>query len=456
MKRDFDVLVLGGGSGAKLAYDLSCEGYRTAIFEEGDLGGTCLNRGCIPSKMLIHTAELADEFARAPLFDLAAGSIRCHFRKLTERVDRSVSKWSREMAAGVKSNPHLEYIRKSARFLNAHTLEVGKEKLSAEKIFIATGGVPFIPPIKGLEETPYLTSTEALFLKRLPKELVVIGAGYIAAELGFFFAALGSKVTILARGDFLGREDRDVVKEFLKVFGKSVTVHMDCAVDEVLFEGGRFRIKAKRKIIGADQLLVAAGIRGATSSLGLENTRIGTDAKGFIEVDRYLRTKEKGVWALGDVIGGPFLRHKANFEANYLFDALFVSKKSKPIRYPPIPYAIFSSPQIAGVGLSEKELQEKKISYVTGGCALARTARGTAILPQAGFVKLLFDRESQKLLGAKLIGEEASTMCHIVSAFLHGKAKLRDLLEIIYIHPSLPEAIQSAAQSALEQFSSLR
>lgn len=446
----FDVIVLGGGAGAKLAHALSLEGYSCAVVDRDIPGGTCLNHGCIPSKMLIHTAELVKKFERADLFNLRTGKIHCAFSSLVSRVTEEVTKKSKEMRAGMKKNSKLTFFHDGAVFLDAKTIQVGKKHISAKTIFLATGAHAFIPKIPGLEKTPYLTSKEALRLKKRPKHLIIIGGGYIGAELGFYFSALGSKVTLLTRSTLLSKEDHHIREEFAKIFSKTTSVHNHTLPESVSHKNGEFIVKCKTKVFRGDQLLIATGVRGLANGLQLNVTKVATDSKGFIKVNRKLQTAEKHIFAFGDAIGPPFFRHKANFEAEYLLKAQFLSKKAAPISYPLVPHAIFSYPQVARIGKTEEELKKEKISYIVGSCKYSETARGMAVLPEGGLVKLIFEKHTHKLLSSHIVGEEAATLCHILSAFQNKQATLKDIAEMIYIHPALPEVIAKAAQNALE------
>lgn len=456
-KETFDVIIIGGGSGAKLASALSEKGFYVAVIDREILGGTCLNHGCIPSKMLIHSAEIAKQIQRAALFNLDVEVTGCHFNELVTRVTEEVTRQAKQMTSSFVKNPRLNFFQNSCKFVDSKTLQVGKSFITAKKIIIASGAHPYIPSIPGLDGTPYITSREALRLKKLPKHLVIIGGGYIAAELGFFFSALGAKVTVLARSKLLSKEDEDITKEFTRIFKTYTSLRLKTKVTSVNYQKKAFYInyteQSKKGAIEADQLLVATGIRGFTENLGLENTKIKVDRKGFIKVNQYLKTDEKQVWSMGDAIGDPCFRHTANFEAEYLLKILSSSKRPSPIHYPAIPHGIFSYPQVSGVGMSEKRLKEMNISYVVGKCDFSKTGRGLAIQPEGGFAKLLFEKKTQRLLGAQIIGPKACSICHILSAFIQKKGKLEDVLNIIYIHPSLPEVIMKAAQEAEKIFS---
>jgi len=449
--RKYDIIIVGGGSGALLAKALADLHYRIAIVEQEAMGGTCLNRGCIPSKMLIHTAEIVMNLRRAHLFNLSVPSWHCNFKDLVQRVSKTVDQKSKRMTSFYQEHPLIDYFHKPAQFINSKVLQVGKDQLTAKKFFLSVGARPLIPQIPGLNETPFLTSKEALRLEKQPNHLVIIGGGYIAAELGFFYASLGTKVTLLVRKkNMLTREDISIQKEFPKLFGSYCNILFGAEVSFVSYAKKQFSIEyqeeKKNKKLKADALLVATGLTPWTDHLGLENTAIETDDKGFILVNKTLRTKEKHIWAFGDCIGEPFYRHSANFEAEYLLETLFKKKRSFPIDYTLMPHAIFSYPQVASVGKTEQQLKKERIPYFIGKSEYQKSARGLALLPEGGFVKLLFSQQNEELLGAHILGEDAATLCHILISFLKYKAKLKDIKEMIYIHPSLPEVVRDAAK----------
>jgi len=340
-----------------------------------------------------------------------------------------------------------------ATFLSNKVIQVGKTKITAKKIFIATGAKPFIPPIEGLKDTPYMTSTQALRSRKLPKKLVVIGGGYIACELGYAYSALGSTVTWLVRDkSLLRREDGEVSATFTKIFSQHHNILFKTNTTKVEYKRGRFIIHTKKgnkkSKITADALLVATGVVPNTDTLGLENTDIKTSKRGFIKVNSYLESSVKNVFALGDCVGNYMFRHSVNFEGQYLFDTHYYSKKKKSIKYPPMPHAVFTHPEIAGVGATEEQLQEKGIEYVVGNNEYEKSAMGMARLSKDEFVKLLFHKKTKKLLGAHIVGEEASTMIHQLIYAMTFNATSDDLLKMIYIHPALPEIVRNAARNA--------
>jgi len=452
--KNYDVIVIGSGGGAKITSPAARLGLKVAVIEKDKLGGTCLNRGCIPSKMLIHPADVADEIKHARKFNInASPDFTVDFDRLVTRISQTVDRDSDGIVAGYKKNPNIEYLHGTARFVSNKIIRLGEEELSAGKIFLAGGARPQVPNIPGLEGTPFMTSTEALRNIRLPKKLVVIGASYIACELGHAYGALGSEVHFLVRSRFLRHEDEDIQKEFTRAFSQKYHCHLGCVPLHVSYAPGLFSIayrdaNDKEHTIEADALLIATGVIPNSDTLALENTDISLTEEGFIRVDERLETEVPGIYALGDCIGKYFFRHSVNFEGEYLFRRVFIDNSNEPIRYPPVGHAVFTNPQVAGVGKTQQELDAEEVDYVVGTNPYAKSAQGMARLSDEGFAKLLIEAQSGRILGAHIIGPEASNMIHTVIAFMTMDGTLDDLLKMIYIHPALPEIVRNAARKA--------
>lgn len=454
MDKHYDVIVIGSGGGTKLVSPVAKLGKKVALIEKGPLGGTCLNRGCIPSKMLIHTAQLASMIRDAKRFEIHLKSpFEVDFEHLVKRVCSTIDQESDSIAPLYQENPNIDYYPHEGRFVDKMTLEVGGERLTADKIFIAVGARAAIPKIPGLEKVPYMTYQEALRNTKKPKKLIVLGGGFIATELGYFYSAVGVETEFLVRSVLLRKEDDDIREAFQEAFAKQVKLRLPCDFQEVKHENGIFTVSYKdgegnlQKAEG-DALIVATGIKPWTDSLNLGKTDVQVDEKGYVIVDDHLRTTAKNIWALGDCVGNYLFRHTANFEGEYLFRTLFGNPANEPITYKGVPHAVFSHPEIAGVGKTERELKEAKIPYIIGKNTYMQSARGMALLPETGFVKLLFEKHSLKLLGAQIIGEEASNMVHMLIMAIQMDATLDDLLGLIYIHPALPEIVRNAARAA--------
>ena len=456
----FDVIVIGSGGGTKIALPAAKRGLKTALIERDAFGGTCLNRGCIPSKMLIYPADMIHAIRHARRVNVFADQqIEGDFSALVQRVTDTVTQMSRHFVEGVRQLDHLDYISGSARFVADKEIEVNGRRITAPAIFIATGARPSIPEIPGLAETPYMTSSEALRCDRLPPRMIVIGASYIACELGHVYEAFGTETHFLVRSALLRQEDDDIRTAFAEDFRQRHTLHMGFEPVDVRWEDDLFCVrmrhneKGTEKELYAEALLVSTGVDPVTDDLGLEHTAITCNDKGFIEVDDHLRTAVPGVYALGDCIGNYLFRHSVNFEGEYLMRTLFEAPSDEPIHYGAVPRAVFTVPEVAVVGAGEKQLQQQGIDYVVGRADYADSNMGMARMLENGFAKLLFERSSHRLLGAHIIGEEASDLIHMLILGMQQQVTVEDLLQMIYIHPALPELIRDAVRDARAQLS---
>jgi len=451
--KKFDIITIGSGGGAKISSPAASLGFKVAVIEKDRLGGTCLNRGCIPSKMLIHPADVAIAIKEAKRFDIHNDpKFTVDFQKLISRISQTVDSDSDKITVSYSKHPNITYFKGEAKFLENKIIEVNGEQLTGDKIFIAVGSRPQIPEIPGLAGTPYMTSTEALRKQSLPESMIIIGGGYIACELGHAYGALGTKTHFLVRSSLLRHEDSEVSSEFQKVFSQYHDIHLNAVPTKVEYTDGVFCVhythEGQPQTIKAKSLLIATGIVSNTDTLDLLNTDIELKKGGLIKVNDYLETSVENIYALGDCIGNYFFRHSVNFEGEYLFDWLFAGKPKTPIAYPPVPHAIFTHPQVAGVGVTEDELKRQGVDYFVGLNPYKSSAMGMALLSEYGFCKLLFERKNRKLLGGHIIGDEASDMIHMVIAYMNMNATLDDMLRTIYIHPALPEIVRNAARKA--------
>ncbi len=436
-------------------------GLKVAVIERDKLGGTCLNHGCIPSKMLIHPADIGVQIEQAARFSLKnVGKPIVDFKALVTRVNATIDAESASIAPIYRDHENIDLYAGEAHFMADKVVRVGDDVLTAKNVFISVGCRPDIPDIPGLSDTPYWTYFEGLRNTTQPKKLLILGGGYISTELGHFFGSLGTEVEFLQRSTLLRKEDDDIREEFLRVFTNRFPCRLGISFRHVSHANDTFTV-AYTDPMGVDRqtqgdaLLVVTGVTPNTDSIYLENTVIQLDRSGYVKVDDHLQTTVKGVYALGDCIGRKLYRHTVNYEGEYLFRTLYGEPSTEPLRYPPIPYAIFTHPQIGGVGAKESELKEQGVDYYRGVNKYADSAMGMALLSDHGFVKLLFDRRTDKLLGASIIGEEAATMVHMLIAFMKMGATLHDLLDTIYIHPALPEVIRNAARKAKAEAASV-
>ncbi len=452
MEKRFDVIVIGAGSGLEISSEAANRGLKVAVVEQSAFGGTCLNRGCIPSKMLIRSADVMDEIKRAQLLGINAKVLGIDWNFIMKRANGFVDKEARELEQANKEAKNITVYKTTAKFVGKKKLKVGKDVITADKIFICAGTRPSIPPISGLDKVNYITSDEALRLKKQPASLVIIGGGYIAAELAHFFGSLGTKVTILQRSGWLvTAEDSEIAQVFTKVFEKKHNVILNSSINRVFKQGKNIAVEytvgAKKQVVSAEQLLVATGRIPNTDILEVEKTGIITHKPGFITTNEFMETNVPGIWAIGDIAGVYLFKHSANLEAAYANYNAFNPKNKAKVPYDAMPHAIFSSPQIAGVGMTEDALKEQKIPYVVGKYAYYDTAYGKSIEDKDGFVKVLADPKTRQILGCHILGSDASILIHEVVVAMKGKLGVNGILNAVHVHPALPEVVQRAFSS---------
>ncbi|MCP4449842.1 MAG: dihydrolipoyl dehydrogenase [Planctomycetes bacterium] len=449
MATQYDVIVIGSGGGMKIALPAARMGLKTALIEQDAVAGTCLNRGCIPSKMLIYPSELPGLLQEAKRIDVHTRTKpTVNFPALIERISRTVDAMSASQRDALLDTPNLDFIPAHGEFVADRVIQAGSQRLTAPNIFIATGSRPSIPDIPGLAGTPFMTSQEALRRRALPKRLLIIGASYIAVELGTAYAGVGARVDFIVRSRFLRQEDREISLAFAKQFDKRHEIHQGMVPQDVRFKDGLFTVTSQDKTLQGDALLVATGTVPCTDNLGLNHTRIRTTHGGFIQVNNHLQTQVNGVYALGDCIGRYLFRHTVNYEGEYLVRTVLEHGPNVPLDYGPVPHAIFTNPEIAGVGLTEEQAQAQDLAYAVGRAAYADSNAGLARGYDHGFAKLLIDRPSRRILGAHVLGPEASNMIHLFILGMKTRATVDDLLDMIFIHPALPEIARDAARDA--------
>lgn len=465
-EENFDLIVIGSGSGLDVANAAASQNLKVAIIEKNMMGGTCLNRGCIPSKLLIHSANVAETIRRANIFGINAENFSVDFEKIVERVNDITDTGSEAIRKSYQNSDNPKLFLKECKFVGEKKIAFNDGgitiTITADKILIASGTSPKIPEIKGLKESRFITSDEALRLKQQPRVLTFIGGGYITCELAYFYGSLGTEINIIQLGDTLiPNEDEEISQKFTEVFSKRYNVYLGYRTEtitrkrnnEVNDSSDIFHITAKndtseRKVeLESDQLLVAVGRVPSSYSLDLQRTGVKVNEKGFVIVDEYLETNVKGIFALGDIVGHFQFKHNANHEAQYVYHNILNSDKI-PVDYTAMPHAIFSSPQVAGVGFTEQQLKKQdKNDYVKSIYPYIQTAMGKAIEDRNGFVKFLVNRKDKKILGCHIIGTDASTLIHeVLVAMKGGDGTINSIKKTIHIHPALSEVIAKAAE----------
>ncbi len=448
---EYDLIVIGAGSGLNISSLAAGQyGWKVALVEKGPLGGTCLNRGCIPSKMLIHVADLAEEIRGAKKLGLTAEITKIDFAGIVERVSKTVDGDAESILAANKSIENIQVYQAEGFFVEPKILDVGGKKITADKIVIAAGGRPFVPPIPGLEEVEHMTSLEALRLTEQPESMIVIGGGYIATELGHFYGALGTKMTFVEMGQRLVfREDDDISEAFTKSFSEKYEVLLEHKAVQVAEKDGEKVVTVEDKSgqqreLRAESLLLAVGRRSNSDLLKVADVGIEVDQRGFIQVDEHFQTAVEGVWAFGDIIGKAPFKHISNAESRVVAHNIKESEQ-QTMDYSIVPHAIFSSPQVAGVGVTEQEAKEQGLSYKTSTHEYKKTGMGLAMGEELGFVKFITDPKSKKILGCHIIGPQASTLIHeVIVAMTAASAEIDAIRSSIHIHPALSEVVQRA------------
>ena len=454
--KEYDFIVIGTGSAMEIVNALIEDNpsMRAAIIDKDEPGGICLTRGCIPSKILIYPAELIRTIERAEEFGISADIKNVNFQKVMQRMRTIIYEEINNLRQGLSHSKNVDYYNSVAEFVAPYTLKVGNETITSKLIFLCCGSKPVIPAIGGLESVPYLTSDTILKLDSLPKSVAIIGGGYIAAEYGHFLSAMGSKVTVIGRNpQFIPEEEPEVSALAKRELQKHMTVITNHEVRRVEnASAGKRRVIAVDRETGSeaeivtDEILIASG-RGSNSDiLHPEKARIKTDEKGWIIVNEYLETSQPNVWAFGDADGKYLFKHVANYEALLVyFNA--VQKKGVKVDYHAVPHAVFTYPEIASVGLKEKEAIEKygQENVLIGFHRYEDTAKGEAMGVRDYFVKVILEKNTLKIIGAHIIGPYASVLIQeIVNVMYTDEQTAEPLIKAMHIHPALSEVVARA------------
>ncbi|MCY0900605.1 MAG: dihydrolipoyl dehydrogenase [Firmicutes bacterium] len=455
LTEEVDVVVIGGGPGGYVAAIRAAQlGKSVTLVDKDELGGVCLNRGCIPSKALISSAHHYDD-ARKELFPGIRTTAELDFGEVQRWKQGVVDK----MTGGVRTllkGHGVEVIRGEAFFAKPDEVRIMTETEAHGYRFahaiVATGSRPI--ELKSIPFGPrVLSSTEALALTEVPKRLIVIGGGYIGIELGQAFARFGSKVTIVEGSpSILPLFDAQLSRLVVRTLkAQDVAVHTDALAQSVKEDGDgitlTFTVKGEEKQVTADYILVTVGRRPNTEELGLETAGVKLTERGLIEVDSQCRTSAAHIFAIGDIVAGPALAHKASYEGKVAAEV--IAGHSSVVDYRCLPSVVFSDPEIASVGLSEMEARERYGNIAVGRFHFAANGRAVALQADAGFVRLIAEQETGLLVGAQVIGMEASNLIAELALAIELSATLEDVALTIHAHPTLGEMVMEAAEVAL-------
>jgi dihydrolipoamide dehydrogenase len=443
----YDVIVVGSGCGAIIAGEAAEQGLSVALVEEGLMGGTCLNFGCIPSKMLLYPADRIVEIQEAQKLGIRAEVKEVEFPAILERMRTSIRADREQMRKAILDYGAIDLYETEAHFTGELTLDAGGQAIRGKQIFLATGARTFIPPIDGLADVDYLTNESVLELTAKPEDLIIIGGGYIAVEFAHFFAAMGTRVTILEMAErLLTSEEPEISELLLRKLSERMTVHLNSQALKVEQSAGKITVLVKDKTGGQEQtysasrLMVAVGRQSNADRLQLEKTGVELDGRGYIKVDDQLQTTRKGIWAVGDANGLQMFRHMANEQAALATHIAFHKAKLK-LNTTVVPRAVFTHPQIASVGLTEAAALKGDYQVTVGKARYTDTAKGNAMLENDSFAKVVLEKGSHKLLGFHIVGSYAPELIQEVTNAMLSGGELEELSSGIHIHPALSELI---------------
>lgn len=453
MAEQYDLIVIGSGSGNAIPEDLA--GWKIAMVERDPVfGGTCLNRGCIPSKMLVLPADVAEDARHSARLGIDVRFEGADWPAIRDRVFTridAISAGGREYRA--HGSPDITLIEGTARFVGERELDVDERRISAPRILVAAGSRPIVPPVAGLYETGFHTSDTIMRLDSFPERLGILGGGYIAAEMGHVFAGLGSQVTVFARSErMLRTHDEEVSQLFTTLFGHRVDLHLGRVPSKIERTPGGVVIHCGDAQVEVDALLVATGREPNSDLLDAEIGGIELHHHGTIKVDDQMRTTAEGVWAIGDIANDYQLKHVANAEAAVAFWNIAHPDEPRTIDYKAVPAAVFGSPPIASVGLTTQAARAAGCDVVIGRRDYAGVAYGWALVDETSFAKVLVDRASGMIVGAHVIGPQAPTLIQpLVQAMQFDQPAADVASGQFWIHPALTEVVENALLDAVGQ-----
>lgn len=441
----YDAIAIGSGQAAKpLSYALADRGWKVAFIERDQLGGSCVNTGCTPTKTMVASAQVAFYARNAARWGVRANEVSVDLPAVLARKNKVVQGFRDSIQKRIEQKPNIRLVRGHARFIEPHRVQVGEEIFESEKIFIDTGTRPEIPNIAGMDSIPYLTNITIMELQEVPKHLLVLGGGYIGLEFGQMFLRFGSRVTIVHRSERILRdEDPDIAEALQKALeAEGISFCLSASAQRIEGRDGAIALTVETRkgteTMEGSHLLVATGRKPNTDELGLENAGIAVNERGYIAVNSRLETNVPGIWALGDVNGGPAFTHISYHDYQIVFGNLMEGKNlSTENRY--LPYALFTDPQLGRVGITEQQAREMGKKFKMGTYPMASVARAIERDETAGLMKIIVDGESDRILGAAILGSEGGEVVQILGAMMLAGAPYTVLKGAVYIHPTLAE-----------------
>ena len=442
--QSYDHIILGTGQATgTLLGKLIPTGDSIAVIEGGKVGGSCVNYGCTPTKALVASAKSIYVAGRGEEFGFSTGPIEINYARIRERMNGIRNGSSNGLTNWMEKTPNVTLIREWGKFEGPKQIRVGEEVIEGKKIYINVGTRPFVPPIKGIEEVPWMDSGGLLDLEELPEHLIVIGGGYIGLEFSQIYRRFGAEVTLIQRNaQLMPREDKDIadaVEAFLKEEGIRVLKGTNSV--ELRGEAGNIELDiekdGEKETIKGTHLLIATGRRPNSNTIHLEAAGIKANAKGFIEVDDYCETNVKGVYALGDVNGHGAFTHTSVNDAEIVLDHMFGGTRSISQR---IHIAgLFTDPPLGRVGMSEKEALAKGIKLLRAIRPMSRISRAKEMSETKGFAKLLVDADTDLIIGVAILGPGGDEVINMFAAIMHSGIPCRKYREVVLVHPTVSE-----------------
>jgi pyruvate/2-oxoglutarate dehydrogenase complex dihydrolipoamide dehydrogenase (E3) component len=448
----YDAIIIGIGQAGNPLTDLLAEhGLKVAVIEKKYPGGSCINYGCSPTKAMLAAAAVAYEAKHAKHWGIKVEGVQTDFKKIIKRRDDIVKKWRKGIDERIRKQSKADLIYGEASFVSENEIEIkltegGTQNITAEKIFINVGTSPQVPEIDGLPDVDYYTARSIMKLKELPEHLVILGGSYIGVEYAQMYRRLGSKVTIIQDSDqLLPREDRDIalaVHEILEKEGIKVLLKAEAQKLKQTTKGLSIKVNvdgAGEQTVKGSHLLIAIGTKPSTEALKLENAGIETDEKGSIEVDNKLETSAKNIWALGDCKGGPEFTHISYDDYRIVRNQLF-GDKTRTTDDRPVPYTLYTRPELGRIGLTEAQAKEKKKNFQVVKIEAEEVGRATLEGKEEGLLKVLINKDNDQILGAACLMERGGELAAMIQIAMMGKIPYQKLKDGVFAHPGYAEA----------------
>jgi pyruvate/2-oxoglutarate dehydrogenase complex dihydrolipoamide dehydrogenase (E3) component len=452
--KKYDAIVIGSGQGGTpLAKKLAESGLKTALIEKRWVGGTCVNDGCSPTKAMIASAKAAWSAAHGKALGVSAENIKIDFGAIIERKNSIVHSMRKNVEKGISETANLDLVLGSARFSGMKELSValnkgGSETYRADQIFINTGLAPEIPDIQGIRDIDYLTSTSIMELTELPSHLLIIGSGYIGLEFGQMFRRYGSEITILEPSErILLHEDEDIAEEVTKVLSQeNINIMTNCKALAVIKNEKELIVtiekNGEKSTIHCSHVLVAAGRKPETKELNLAASGIETDEKGYIKVDDQLQTNQSGIYALGDVKGGPAFTH-VSYDDYRIISKNELRKGNDSIADRLVPYCMFVDPQLGRIGITEQQAKKEGLDVRVAVLKNSSVARAVETGDERGMMKAVVDAKTGKILGAAILAEQGGEIVTILQMAMMGNISYDKILNGVFAHPTYAESLNN-------------